>query len=125
MKVEVSVGEYFDKFSILQIKEEKLEDPLKLIHVKKEKVYLESIMIGFEDVLETDSYLNLHKINLSLWDIEDRIREKEYLKEYDEEFIELSRKIYIMNDERFNYKNEISKMKSSEYMEQKSHKNCR
>ena len=125
MEVKVSVGEYFDKFSILQIKEEKLEDPLKLMHVKKEKAYLESIMVGFEDVLETDSYRNLHDINLSLWDIEDRIREKEDIKEYDEEFIELSRKIYTMNDERFNYKNEISKMSSSEYMEQKSHKNCR
>ena len=125
MLVNVSVGEYFDKFSILQIKSEKIVDPSKLTHVIKERSYLESIMEDLSHILESDSYRDLHEVNLALWDIEDRIRQKEDLKEYDDEFIDLSRKIYIMNDERFNHKNEISKMASSEYMEQKSHRNCR
>ena len=124
MLVNVSVGEYFDKFSILQIKSEKIIDPTKLAHIIKEKSYLESIMEDLRHILESDSYRDLHEVNLALWDIEDRIRQKEDLKEYDDEFIDLSRKIYIMNDERFNHKNEISKMTSSEYMEQKSHRKC-
>ena len=46
------------------------------------------------------------------------------MDEYDEEFIDLSRKIYTMNDKRFNLKNEINNMTSSEYKEQKSHVSC-
>ena len=89
MLVNVSVGEYFDKFSILQIKSEKIVDPTKLSHIIKEKSYLESIMEDLSHILESDSYRDLHEVNLALWDIEDRIRQKEDLKEYDDEFIDL------------------------------------
>ncbi len=124
MKVEVSNGEFFDKFSILEIKSNRMLDEDKLHHVNKEKDTLNSIVGNLSYIFESSVYSELHGINNQLWDIEDRIREKGRMDEYDEEFIDLSRKIYIMNDKRFNLKNEINNMTSSEYKEQKSHVSC-
>jgi 5-methylcytosine-specific restriction endonuclease McrBC regulatory subunit McrC len=124
MKVEVSNGEFFDKFSILEIKSKRMVNENKLHHVNKEKDILKSIVGDLSYVFESSVYSELHNINNQLWDIEDRIREKGGIEEYDEEFIELSRKIYIMNDERFNLKNKINNITSSEYKEQKSHSSC-
>ncbi len=124
MKVEVSNGEFFDKFSILEIKSKRMLDENKLHHVNKEKDVLKSIVGDLSYVFESSLYSKLHDINNQLWDIEDKIREKGRIDEYDEEFIDLSRKIYIMNDERFNLKNEINGITLSEYKEQKSHPSC-
>ena len=124
MQVQVSNGEFFDKLSILEIKSKRMEDLNKLKHINKEKHLLSSIVGDLSYVFDSDVYSKLHNINNQLWDIEDRIREKGKLEEYDEEFIDLSRKIYIMNDERFNCKNIINDITSSEYMEQKNHKTC-
>ena len=124
MKVEVSNGEFFDKFSILEIKSKKMTNKGKLHHVNKEKNVLKSTVGDLSYVFACSVYSELHNINNQLWDIEDRIREKGGIEEYDEEFIELSRKIYIMNDERFNLKNKINNITSSEYKEQKSHSSC-
>ena len=35
--IEISVGELLDKITILQIKSEKIQDPLKLININKER----------------------------------------------------------------------------------------
>ena len=56
--------------------------------------------------------------------LEDEIREKEKLQEFDDEFIQLARKVYITNDRRFNLKNKINEMTNSEFKEQKSHDDC-
>ena len=57
-----------------------------------------------------------------LWKIEDDIREKERNKEFDEEFIELARSVYITNDERFKRKNDINIQYASKFVEVKSYK---
>jgi len=122
--VPVSVGEYFDKYSILSIKSIKLTDAKKLAYVKKEKLALETKMEGLEHVLQSEPYRRLYEINLQLWDIEDNIRQKEKVSLFDDSFIQLSRSIYFLNDERFNCKNAISVLVGSTYKEQKSHTTC-
>ena len=42
----------------------------------------------------------LQTVNERLWDIEDRIRDKEAVQTFDRDFIELARAVYIENDER-------------------------
>jgi hypothetical protein len=123
MKIEtpISVGEYIDKLSILLIKKEKINDNNKLKNIKKEIDFLLSKSDKFES-----SELNfwtdkIKTVNLILWDIEDKIRTKEKNKEFDQEFIELARKVYHVNDERFLVKNEINKFFQSEIFEQKSY----
>jgi hypothetical protein len=56
-----------------------------------------------------------------LWEIEDAIREKERLGEFDNEFIELARQVYITNDSRAALKMRINIMYNSDMVEEKSY----
>jgi len=64
---------------------------------------------------------DLYEINRHIWLIEDRIRKKEYLKEFDEDFIELARDVYTSNDKRFELKNSLNKILNSDIREVKSY----
>ncbi len=123
MKVEVSNGELLDKFSILKIKLEKINDEFKLINIKNE---IDTISKNCEEIIQSDLRLSvifeeLVSVNESLWDIEDKIRIKEKEKEFDSEFIELARSVYITNDIRFTLKNKINIITSSKLVEEKSY----
>jgi|TARA_R110000824_G_scaffold166797_2_gene343557 hypothetical protein len=119
MKVEVSNGEVVDKITILKIKLDKIEDYGKLENVKKEYRILSPYMESFEVRREFE---NLYAINLLLWEVEDDIREKEKIEEFDEEFISLARKVYRLNDERARIKKTINEKTGSELVEEKSYK---
>ena len=78
MMIEVSNGEILDKFSILEIKMEKIKDEVKLKNVANEIECLKSAFNSINNREDVQAkYQELKYINLSLWDIEDRIREKE------------------------------------------------
>ena len=109
--VPVSVGELFDKYTILQIKELKITDQLKLESVIKEIDFLKPFINEYKVDLEIVSELS--EVNLLLWNIEDKIREKERRKEFDEEFIQLARNVYITNDKRSQIKNKINLLLNS------------
>jgi hypothetical protein len=104
--VPISIGELYDKYTILQIKEEKITSESKLRMVKKELDYLKT----YVDKFNLDALLikEIKEINEQLWDIEDKIRDKERAKEFDHEFIELARQVYITNDKRSEVKNKIN-----------------
>jgi len=116
---EISAGELIDKISILDIKLNKIKDPIKLIHIQKEK---DSLMTQVDKLYAYINWLlKIKEINLKLWHIEDRIREKEKLKQFDKDFISLARAVYTTNDERFNIKNQINNHYNSNIIEQKSY----
>jgi hypothetical protein len=118
MKIEVSIGEIVDKLSILELKKEYITDDSKLKNVIKEYNYLENIVF---DVLNINKelYYQLKTINHKLWVIEDKIRQKENSNEFDSEFIELARSVYVTNDERANLKREINVKYNSHLIEEK------
>jgi len=122
MKIEVSHGEIVDKLTILQIKKENITDPIKLDNIVKEYNYLLSIVendLGIST--ESPEYLELLSINQELWVIEDDIRDKERIKEFDEDFIKLARSVYYTNDVRAKIKKEINLKYSSGFVEEKSY----
>jgi len=125
MKVEVSTGELVDKLSILEIKLLNIKDKEKTKNVYKE---LETLNPYFQDLLDEygvemkNLYTRISKINKTLWDIEDHIREKEAKQEFDKEFVELARNVYITNDQRAAVKKEINLLTKSELVEEKSYK---
>ena len=119
--IPVSLGELYDKFSILLIKSEKISDQTKLLEVKREISLLEPYINKFN--LNNEMRENIKLVNEKLWSIEDSIRLKEYKNEFDDEFIMLARSVYIMNDERAKIKNEINKILNSEINEIKSYAN--
>ena len=104
----VSIGELWDKFTILLIKKEKIKDINKLIYIDSEIKFLTSNMEKYK-YIEDKLFSNLKNVNEKLWDIEDKIRKKEYEKVFDNEFIDLARLVYYTNDERSEIKKEINK----------------
>jgi hypothetical protein len=117
--VPVSVGELFDKYSILQIKNERITDVNKLDIIQKEINYLKPFISQY--TLEPSFTIQIKAINEQLWDIEEQIREKEFLKEFDDEFINLARNVYKTNDERCRVKNKINEYLNSDIKEIKSY----
>ena len=124
MKIEVSIGELIDKLSILEIKLLNIKDSYKSSNVYKE---LETLNPYFQDLLDEygvdikNLYTRISNINKTLWDIEDAIRDKEKAEEFDEEFVELARSVYIVNDQRAAVKKEINLLTKSELIEEKSY----
>jgi hypothetical protein len=122
MLIEVSNGEVIDKISILELKCLYIIDIEKLEHVRKEHKYLlDTIIQNLDFDFNSQLYKDLYNINKELWDIEDKIRIKEKNKEFDNEFIQLARLVYITNDRRARVKNDINKMTKSNFVEQKSY----
>jgi hypothetical protein len=63
----------------------------------------------------------LRDVNEQLWDIEDRIRDKERDGLFDAQFIELARAVYVTNDERAAIKKRINTRLGSALVEEKSY----
>ena len=118
----ISVGELVDKITILRIKSREIKNPDKLKNVGAELnklQYVFSALQGMPDIL--NEFVMLESINKELWDIEDQIRKKEMLEEFDGEFIELARSVYITNDKRSEVKKKINERTGSELVEEKSY----
>ena len=124
MKIEVSIGEVLDKYTILLIKEIKISDEKKLYNVRKERQYLESI-IGELSASIKIFVDDLFSINEKLWNIEDQIRTKDSLNQFDEEFISLARSVYHTNDERAKMKKTLNELCNSEFVEEKQYSKYR
>jgi hypothetical protein len=125
--VEVSLGEFLDKLTILQIKSERITDPSKIANIGKELTLLtmtwERCASAAVDIAEP--LARLKDINEKLWDIEDRIRTKESQGVFDQGFIELARSVYLLNDARAAVKRELNLMLGSELIEEKSYADYR
>ena len=120
INVPISVGELIDKITILEIKKDKLKN-LKLKNILKELSFLRAVLEKNSIFIPDEIYFQLKSTNLKLWDIEDKIRIKEKNKEFDNEFIELARSVYLNNDRRSETKKELNIMFNSEIIEEKSY----
>jgi len=108
MEVFVSYGELLDKFSILEIKREKINNQ----HVQNEiNVLMEKINQLLIDPNLKFYYQMLKLINLEIWNLSDQIRENKDST--------LCLEIIKHNDRRFRVKNKINR--SSPLKEQKSY----
>jgi len=118
--INISVGELWDKYTILLIKQEKIKNTEKLKFISNEINFLDKNMKHY-NYLNNDLFLNLKNVNLQLWDIEDNIRIKEFNKKFDSEFIDLARSVYITNDKRSELKTKINNLFGSEIQEVKDY----
>ena len=124
IQINISIGELIDKITILQIKKEKIKNLEKVKKVSYELELLENSLNSLQTSKTEelrDLMKELKKINQKLWVIEDDIRLLEKNKQFEKEFIELARSVYKTNDERFNVKNRINKLFSSNVEEVKSY----
>ncbi|NBU25649.1 MAG: hypothetical protein EBS39_08535 [Gammaproteobacteria bacterium] len=121
--VPISPGELLDKITILRIKSARMTDEAKLRNVRTELEALEQTWrdsgAAIPEVAADEAALQ--RVNEELWDIEDRIRDKERAKEFDAVFIELARAVYVTNDERARFKKNINVALGSRLVEEKSY----
>ncbi len=124
INIEISLGEFWDKVTILQIKAERITETGKLQNINKE---LNQLMQQWQESsyskCKIDGELeDLRQINEQLWDIEDDIRDKERTQQFDSGFISLARSVYFKNDKRAGIKSRINKKLGSAFAEEKSYK---
>jgi len=121
--VEISIGEFFDKLTILEIKHSRIKDAAKLENINRElnrlNHLLEELPFSRKDV--SHELGELKAINEKLWVIEEELRARERKKAFDEGFIELARAVYQNNDRRFEVKKAINLKLGSDFVEEKSY----
>ncbi len=127
IQIPISPGELLDKITILQIKSERIDDPVKVANVRTE---LEMLSKVWNRAVETDETITaltagLKKINEALWEIEDDIRDEERNSRFGERFIELARAVYVTNDQRADAKRRVNLHLNSSIVEEKSYQDYR
>ena len=123
LHVPVSPGELLDKITILRIKSVRIRDAAKLANVRLELELLQrtwATLGAATEAVAADEQA-LQAVNERLWDIEDRIRDKEAARSFDQDFIELARAVYQRNDERAAIKKRINVALGSRLVEEKSY----
>jgi hypothetical protein len=121
--VPVSWGELIDKITILEIKSARLTSAAALQNVRNELAQLTEKTMALGDMSHQVAPVkkDLARVNEALWEIEDRIRDKEAAKAFDAEFIELARSVYVTNDQRAALKRQINQLLASELVEEKGY----
>ena len=119
----VSWGELIDKFTILEIKSERIQEPAKVANVKRELAALlplrNQALVVQPELAGCEA--ELKAVNETLWAVEDEIREWERRKEFGPRFIELARAVYHENDRRALVKRQINQLLDSGLVEEKSY----
>jgi len=121
INIPVSVGELVDKITILEIKNEKIDNPEKLKYIRQELVLLQEVLGNSGNNVPENLYKELKTINEKLWDAEDIIRDCEQRQDFSESFVKCARLDAILNDKRFLAKDKINKFCNSNVREQKSY----
>lgn len=120
---EISVGEFVDKLTILEIKLEKISDASKRTNIARE---YESLSATFAEAIGADAEVerlrrDLKAVNAELWRIEDEIRDRERTESFGAEFVALARAVYRTNDRRAEIKRAINMVTGSKLVEEKSY----
>ena len=118
-----SIGELFDKITILEIKKLKIKDKTKLKIVNQELTLLKKVVLTkrINRRKLAPTIKQLKNINLQLWNVEDKLRIFEKNKSFKKDFVNYARKVYHMNDKRAFLKNEINIKTNSLISEVKSY----
>jgi hypothetical protein len=123
VRVDVSPGELLDKISILEIKSDRIRDAAKVAKVRRE---LASLLLARDAALSPSGALavlaaELRAVNAALWDVEDALRRCERDRDFGEQFVELARSVYRLNDERTALKRRIDERLGAPLGEQKEY----
>lgn len=123
--VNVSYGEFIDKITILEVKLLMIPSN-NLDKLKNLKTEYELLLTKYnekKDFFDTikEEKNKLFNLNITLWKIEDEIRSLEDRKQFNQDFIEVARSVYLYNDKRNFLKNEINKKLNCGFIEVKSY----
>lgn len=127
ISVELAPGELIDKITILEIKNERVQDIAKLQNIRKELAALEAARDRSLPLAEPVQALttDLKLVNIAIWEAEDYLRACESAQKFDEDFIEIARSVYRNNDQRAALKRQINDYFSAAFVEEKEHPHYR
>lgn len=118
IEVPVSLGELIDKVTILEIKILNGID-----EAQHELAELMKVYDKVDDSLLIKYLMSvLMSINLEIWKVEEEKRKYEEHQDFDDDFIDIARSVYYLNDLRAEVKRKINTAVKSEIKEYKSHK---
>ena len=119
----VSVGEWVDKMTILEIKLVEIADPAKWANVRREYEALTAVApASLKSAPEIVSLrAELKAVNQKLWRIEEGIHAYEKSQTFDAEFVYLARAVCQENDRRAALKRKINCLTGSLIIEEKSY----
>ena len=125
LMVPVSFGELVDKITILEIKAQTFQGAA-LEHVTHELNLLQAIYQAHQAVSDEvlpDNALweRLRRVNRSLWQVEDALRDCEARRDFGRHFIALARSVYLINDRRAALKRQLTLSHGSGIVEEKSY----
>src|SRR5260370_27645275 len=121
--VPISVGELFDKISIVELKAAAMSAPASRANVTRERAALEAVRrreVAPSPKLEA-LYAELREVNRRLWETEDGLRQCERAAQFDDGFVALARSVYQDNDRRALIKRHINELTGSDIVEEKSY----
>ncbi len=117
MLTDVSIGEAFDKYNILELKLQKIVNIDRRLNILKEYNSLtpqcNPLKVKYEFL-----YNLLTWINRNIWEFTDKIKT---MVDYNIEYAKLAKDIFDYNDKRFRIKNIINNSEQSNLCEQKSY----
>jgi hypothetical protein len=119
-----SVGDLIDRITILRIKKMNFSDSTKVKIVMEHLARLENILFHTVDssVQLDNAIQSLAKINSSLWNLENTLRQHLENAQFDKAFIKTVKAIVENNAERANVKRKINNEYNSSMIEQKEYR---
>jgi len=119
--IKISNGELLDRISIIELKKLKMENPANLAAIEREFLELNPKCVSL--FTKNDSslqvlYLELARINGTLWDLENKVRDKNISNK---DFVMYSKKIFKLNEARNKIKNDINIVTGSDYLDVKEY----
>jgi hypothetical protein len=119
-----SVGELYDKITILEIKAERVVDPQARSNVMKELAML--LAVEHDGCDKNDPQLrslieDLRLVNTRIWETEDKVRALARDHDFGPKYVEAARGSYTNNDDRARLKREINALAQSAIVEVKYH----
>ena len=118
-----AIAELIDKITILEIKESRVGEPVKLHNIRFELALLRKLKAeaGLVSAKLDRMEAELKRANEILWNVEDALRRCEARRQFDEEFISLAQLVYTSNDQRAALKKRINLLFNSAIVEEKSY----
>ena len=120
----ISVGDFADRLSIVEIKKARILNPGKFQEIEELLNTMREVQKEHttnSSMFPLDLYESLKDINMILWDVEDGLRRLEKQKKFNKLFTTLARLVYMLNDQRAAIKREIDEATSSSLGEVKSY----
>ncbi|MFN2169426.1 MAG: DUF6165 family protein [Anaerolineae bacterium] len=119
--IPVSLGELMDRISILEIKEQRMKDPVRHANVARELALLTGVLEQIGGCPSNPAMMGLREVNNALWELENRVRQLEREGGFGPDFVAVAREIHRLNDVRHELKRGVSLAGGSLLIEEKDY----